>query len=334
MIRFKLIESSFFEGYFHVPNNERIIISRDGRIIDLRSMYSFIVLSLDTAYYEYPVINVMGQGTLHVHFLLAETFIPKPPNKGNLTVNHKDGDKLNYSLDNLEWVSRSDNLLHAYGAGLRTDGKAVLIRNINTKEVKRYSTTADAARHLNVLPDVIRNFIKSKVPYPFDGIYEMVNENDNWRDIETTNIIRMEPMDPSVVCLADRKYMVFDSAESAGRYLNVSENTILKQIYNDNETSYKGMKFFKRSEIVDRLTDSVYIPGSFKDIKPSTKIKPIVVTDRTTGHVTEWENITAFARVVGVNRSTIRKSMTINDGYWNQYLITYKDKSGSVERPS
>ena len=36
-----------------------------------------------------------------------------------LEVNHKDGDKHNYNIDNLEWVSHSQNMRHAYSTGLR-----------------------------------------------------------------------------------------------------------------------------------------------------------------------------------------------------------------------
>lgn len=45
-----------------------------------------------------------------VHQLLAKTFIPNPDNLE--TVNHKDKNKLNNSLDNLEWMSREDNVKH------------------------------------------------------------------------------------------------------------------------------------------------------------------------------------------------------------------------------
>ena len=53
-----------------------------------------------------------------VHRAIAETFIPNPHNLP--CVNHKDGCKTNNVIDNLEWVSYSDNTKHALLAGLFT----------------------------------------------------------------------------------------------------------------------------------------------------------------------------------------------------------------------
>jgi len=51
-----------------------------------------------------------------VHRLLAECFIP--PVAGADQVNHKDGNKTNNALDNLEWVTPQGNSRHAVGMGL------------------------------------------------------------------------------------------------------------------------------------------------------------------------------------------------------------------------
>lgn len=49
---------------------------------------------------------------IHVHTIVALTFIPNP--EGKPQVNHKDGNKLNNSVDNLEWNTASENAQHAY----------------------------------------------------------------------------------------------------------------------------------------------------------------------------------------------------------------------------
>lgn len=46
----------------------------------------------------------------YMHRLIAELFIPNPDNKRE--VNHKDGNRENYNIDNLEWCTRSENELH------------------------------------------------------------------------------------------------------------------------------------------------------------------------------------------------------------------------------
>ena len=57
--------------------------------------------------------------TKKVHRLVAEAFIENPKNYPQ--VNHKDGNKKNNNVDNLEWVNNSMNLKHAYSNKLKSN---------------------------------------------------------------------------------------------------------------------------------------------------------------------------------------------------------------------
>lgn len=55
--------------------------------------------------------NNKGRKTIKVHILVARAFIPNPKNLPE--VNHKDCNKYNNKVTNLEWVSKHDNMIHA-----------------------------------------------------------------------------------------------------------------------------------------------------------------------------------------------------------------------------
>ena len=76
----------------------------------VKSKKSSKILSQSLSTKGYYQINI-DKKSRRVHRLIAETFIPNPMNYE--TVNHKNGNKLDNSLENLEWVSRSENVKHS-----------------------------------------------------------------------------------------------------------------------------------------------------------------------------------------------------------------------------
>ena len=80
-----------------------------------------------------------------VHRLVAETFIPNPNNYP--CVNHKDENKLNNNIDNLEWCSVSYN--NSYGTRLervsKTSGKKII--GTNGKEILIFNSANEAEKY-------------------------------------------------------------------------------------------------------------------------------------------------------------------------------------------
>ncbi|MBG6240457.1 MAG: hypothetical protein EKE12_01095 [Candidatus Symbiopectobacterium sp. Clec_Harlan] len=72
--------------------------------------------------------------------------------KSKSTVNHKDGNKLNNKIDNLEWASYSENLEHAVISGLHPQAKAV----IDPATGIRYPSITQAAKQCHRSPRTIR----------------------------------------------------------------------------------------------------------------------------------------------------------------------------------
>lgn len=111
-----------FEDFYQVSNIgrvrsvDRVVTFSDGRV----RKYKGNVLKLCIGNGGYEQVRLCNGGrcnTKSVHRLVLETFKPHV-NMDNLDVNHMDGNKLNNHLTNLEWLTRRDNILHAYDMGL------------------------------------------------------------------------------------------------------------------------------------------------------------------------------------------------------------------------
>lgn len=94
-----------------------------------------------TGYYKVGLWKNNVGTTRSIHRLVAEAFLN--PQEG-LDVNHIDGNKLNNHVSNLEFVTRSRNLQHAYDNGLNPRSRSVRI--VETGEI--FNSVTECARHI------------------------------------------------------------------------------------------------------------------------------------------------------------------------------------------
>jgi len=100
------------EGIFEVFENGDIYrISEKGKV-----KTSQIRTSRNKRYYSVTATVNGKQKHFYSHRIIAEAFISNPENKPQ--VNHIDGNGLNNSVKNLEWVTSKENVAHAYSIGL------------------------------------------------------------------------------------------------------------------------------------------------------------------------------------------------------------------------
>ena len=110
-----------YEGYYEVSNTglvrsvDRTVKSRWGTPKKLKGKP---MKTYTNRYgYEMIILTCLGKQKHHsIHQMVGKAFMENPESLE--TINHKDGNKLNNFVDNLEWMSFKENRAHAYTTGL------------------------------------------------------------------------------------------------------------------------------------------------------------------------------------------------------------------------
>lgn len=117
---------------------------------------------------------------MFVHRLVAEKYIPNP--EGKEQVNHKDGNKLNNTVENLEWVTNQENRTHAVIKGLHLTGEQCSYAKLSENDVifireHNEITTKDLSNLFQVSESTIRD-IRAKKTWKQLKRYAELSQNE------------------------------------------------------------------------------------------------------------------------------------------------------------
>ena len=154
-----------YEGFYEISKHgiirsvERVISTGAGN----RKILSHVISTRinNCGYVEIRLSKEGNRKSTFLHVLLAKVFIPNPEEKPE--INHKNGVKTDNSLENLEWVSHSENVRHAYNLGLcKKHPKRVI--DINTGEI--YRSLKEASEKFLIPYSTCKNYLNGNRSNP------------------------------------------------------------------------------------------------------------------------------------------------------------------------
>lgn len=158
-----------YEQLYQISNLGRVrSLSRDlydpKRNLYLRTLPSSIITPvLDGGYFRLNLYKKGKKKAFRVHRLLAMAFIPNPECKSQ--INHKDGNKSNNDLSNLEWVTPKENVNHAFDIGLMSSTHSLLNLDVklNLKKKKKKVDQKNIKKTLQVKKEKKKKYGFKKV---------------------------------------------------------------------------------------------------------------------------------------------------------------------------
>lgn len=154
---------------YEISNSGRVRNIKTGRILKGRlSKSGYLQVNLTTK-------ETLKQKNYYIHRLVAIYFIENPENKRE--VNHKNGDKINNHVENLEWVTSSENQKHKHSILKKNKTSQRRIGKFDKNDIllEEYSSILEAAKSFGKSRVNIDNALQKKQKTAYGFIWKYLN---------------------------------------------------------------------------------------------------------------------------------------------------------------
>ena len=328
----ELIGHPILRGFYKVPDFEMVYVSRDGLFwTDRRECF----VRPKRARVSYPCFND-GYETVSAHVAIAKTFLVMPDSVEKLEVNHRDGDKNNFKLSNLEWVTRRENVFHAYQKGLFPNSKCVFVKNISTSEIFEFYSLNECARVLGFHPSSVSEYLNKPQDSPFRGKYDLIYAGDQWHVFPNATRPRRGVSRAVLAMKIDGSgIVIYGAAAQASEYTGITRSEITDRANGRRPPVVKGYRFIWLDEykgLLDGIPVMEYQPP-IREYDPRFKRKqtPIRVTF-SDGKIMEYPGSKAIADEFGLSSSMIQKAVRDNSAYREMKFEYIKESRPSSQK--
>lgn len=302
---FTPIESSV-EGYFEIPGFSRYIIDDKGKVLSKRNLKEMHQSESRTSKGTYLTVSPIPDGhdghvTIAVHRLVAIALIGPPPDLERSEINHVDGNKHNNDFENLEWVSRTENLEHAYDTGLRTENRPVYVIDLLENTKTRHRSLSVIGAMFGVSRGAQWKFVRKHISVPYKNRYlfefDLTTRTNTNKHTWTKDIVFKD--------YQTGKIGIVNSTAEAELITDINRGTISWLLNNEQNKPFKGYYFQHLNELKPWPVFSDEFVRASLICTGSTK--PIRVTNLSTNTTQILKSIDVFARSIGEHANTVRR---------------------------
>lgn len=246
-------ECPFYKGYYYIPELSRYVINCDGEMLNVKTSvvkkwsktkgYS----NITGGYMLSHCINDFGKKvSVQRHRALCLTFKHPGIYPGKLLVNHKDGIPGNDWLDNLEFCTAAENILHAYRNNLFPNRiTAIDVWNWITNERLSFTSIQLFIEHIDCSEGYVYGRLRAGNNRRYKDGWRIKRSGDEWKTLdkyiqETSNSVEVIARD-----IFTNEQFIFGSIQEAARHTKVIAGSINAHIDTSPSTPLYGWNFRK-----------------------------------------------------------------------------------------